>query len=530
MGERADVGLGAQAAHVLEVEPRRREQQVGVEVPVPDQAADEGEAVRVQARGGKPEDDVARLAAGAVDEVGALHEPDAGAGEVELVVAVDPRKLCALAAEDRAARLAADGRGALDELGDLLEVEGARGDVVQEEERVGARRDDVVDAVGGEVDASVEEPAGAAGEDQLRSDAVHRGGQEALVVQRMEAREAAEGSAGRARPRRAGARRRPRPFPARRPRPRRSSRQHLGHELGAALGPRGEEAHDALAEVHARALALEEEDLGQRDRFLLGVVGAQVELADLELVGLRERVVDPVARRMHLEPVAGLRGDEGALARVVLDLQTEVAGAIEDGLVVVLVERDAEVVDARHVPVTGLEDDVHGPASDLDEPQAEADLVEVLPGRSGLEPVRALASPAVAADELEAELAEIPGLEEPDLARHEVVVEQMHRAAPSYRRGGISPLVGNGATMTQSTPPPPPPTQGYGQPYYGMPAMPAPNGELVVFLLVWAVVFIITVASDRVDWPEFTTATVFLAAAYMISRGIAKAGKVLEGH
>jgi hypothetical protein len=61
-----------------------------------------------------------------------------------------------------------------------------------------------------------------------------------------------------------------------------------------------------------------------------------------------------------------------------------------------------------------------------------------------------------------------------------------------------------------------------------MPAMPAPNGELVVFLLVWAIVFIVTVASDQVDWPEFITATIFLAAAYIISRGIAKAGKVLE--
>jgi hypothetical protein len=78
------------------------------------------------------------------------------------------------------------------------------------------------------------------------------------------------------------------------------------------------------------------------------------------------------------------------------------------------------------------------------------------------------------------------------------------------------------------TQPPQPPNQSYGSPYYGVPAMPAPNGELVVFLLVWAVVFIITVASDRVDWPDFTTATVFLAAAYMISRGIAKAGKVYE--
>ena len=87
----------------------------------------------------------------------------------------------------------------------------------------------------------------------------------------------------------------------------------------------------------------------------------------------------------------------------------------------------------------------------------------------------------------------------------------------------------NDGAMTQTTPPPPPPTPGYGQPYYGMPSVPAPNGELVVFLLVWAVVFIITVAADSVDWPQFMIATVFLAAAYMISRGIAKAGKVIEG-
>jgi hypothetical protein len=81
--------------------------------------------------------------------------------------------------------------------------------------------------------------------------------------------------------------------------------------------------------------------------------------------------------------------------------------------------------------------------------------------------------------------------------------------------------------MTQATPPPPP-TQSYGQPYYGMPAMPSLNGELILFVLVWVVVFVITLAADSVDWPAFVTATVVLAAAYMISRGIAKAGKVLE--
>ena len=77
VGERADVAPGAQPAHVLQVEARRRQQQVGVEVVVAEQAADEREAVRVQARGREAEDDVARLAARAVDEVGAPHEADA---------------------------------------------------------------------------------------------------------------------------------------------------------------------------------------------------------------------------------------------------------------------------------------------------------------------------------------------------------------------------------------------------------------------------------------------------------------------
>jgi hypothetical protein len=61
-----------------------------------------------------------------------------------------------------------------------------------------------------------------------------------------------------------------------------------------------------------------------------------------------------------------------------------------------------------------------------------------------------------------------------------------------------------------------------------MPPVPTLNGELIVFLLVWVIVFIITLADDTVDWSGFVTASVVLAAAYMISRGIAKAGKVIE--
>ena len=81
---------------------------------------------------------------------------------------------------------------------------------------------------------------------------------------------------------------------------------------------------------------------------------------------------------------------------------------------------------------------------------------------------------------------------------------------------------------TQQAPPPPP--QGYDRPYYGtgLP-MPHVNGELVFFFVVWFVVLIVTLASDEVGWNSFVTATVGLGLAYLISRGIAKAGKVYEG-
>ena len=84
------------------------------------------------------------------------------------------------------------------------------------------------------------------------------------------------------------------------------------------------------------------------------------------------------------------------------------------------------------------------------------------------------------------------------------------------------------STAPQSPPPPPP---GYDRPYYGpgMPAVPAPTGELAVFLVAWVVILIATLAADSVDWPLFVQTTALLAAAYVISRGIAKAGKVLEG-
>jgi len=71
-------------------------------------------------------------------------------------------------------------------------VDLVRRDVVEEHQRLGPAREDVVDAVRGEVGAAVVQPAARAGEDQLRPDAVGRRGEQSPVVQRVEAREGSE--------------------------------------------------------------------------------------------------------------------------------------------------------------------------------------------------------------------------------------------------------------------------------------------------------------------------------------------------
>jgi hypothetical protein len=59
--------------------------------------------------------------------------------------------------------------------------------------------------------------------------------------------------------------------------------------------------------------------------------------------------------------------------------------------------------------------------------------------------------------------------------------------------------------------------------------MPTPgNAELVVYILATVFIGIITLASDRVNAREFVTAFTFFTFAYLISRGIAKASRVLE--
>ncbi len=129
-------------------------------------------------------------------------------GEVELAVAVDAGQLGRLAADERDARFAADLRRPFDELCHLGEIDLRSGDVVEEDERLGARRDHVVDAVRREVGAAGAQRAAPPREDELRPDAVGRGREEAADRRADGARRTVRIPSRRStRPRREGARR-----------------------------------------------------------------------------------------------------------------------------------------------------------------------------------------------------------------------------------------------------------------------------------------------------------------------------------
>jgi hypothetical protein len=91
-----------------------------------------------------------------------------------------------------------------------------------------------------------------------------------------------------------------------------------------------------------------------------------------------------------------------------------------------------------------------------------------------------------------------------------------------------------------STTPPEPPTSsesgGYGRGggssnvIFNLPAtLPVPgNAELLIYVLATIIIAIIALAADQVDSGAFVTAFTALTFAYLISRGIAKASRVLE--
>ena len=86
-----------------------------------------------------------------------------------------------LPAQQDAGRLAAPLHDALDDGLRDVHVQGARRKVVEEEERVGARGDDVVDAHGDQVDADGVVHAQVEGQLELGTDAVCAGDQEGVA-------------------------------------------------------------------------------------------------------------------------------------------------------------------------------------------------------------------------------------------------------------------------------------------------------------------------------------------------------------
>lgn len=87
-------------------------------------------------------------------------------------------------------------------------------------------------------------------------------------------------------------------------------------------------------------------------------------------------------------------------------------------------------------------------------------------------------------------------------------------------------------STTPSSPPPEQPQRGYGysagagNPLAGM-TVPF-NPELLVYLLVEILFAILWAATDDVTTAVFTSLTAAVTVGYLISRGIAKASRVLE--
>src|SRR5882757_8016965 len=198
--------------------------------------------------------------------------------------------------------------------------------------------------------------------------------------------------------------------------------EQLRVQLRAALRAPRYEAHERLADLDVGAELCALEYLGQCARLRFRIVRLQVQLRQAQPVALLEQVVDPVARRVQLEPVPRVRRDERPSAAVLLHAQLGLVRARESPLELLLVEREPEMVDARQRPLARLHDDVDGAELELREPELEPDLIELRPRHAGFVGREVNADPPVPRDQVEAELADVPRLDLTHAARHQVVV------------------------------------------------------------------------------------------------------------
>src|SRR3954451_11594944 len=90
----------------------------------------------------------------------------------------------------------------------------------------------------------------------------------------------------------------------------RAAAEPLAVQLGPSLRAARDEADDGLPDRDPAVEDVEAERVPQRRRLQLGLVRPHLQLLEAHCLLLREQLLDPVARRVALEPVAGVRRDE----------------------------------------------------------------------------------------------------------------------------------------------------------------------------------------------------------------------------
>ena len=198
-------GLADRLQQRLHIDARRRHQHVGERAfaegggRVPGKARERNDlahqriAVRMHAGGGEAEDDVALCNVAGRQQLPALGSADGEACEIVVAAGIHARHFGRLAADQRAARLAATGRNAADDGRTLVRIELAGGEIVEEEQRLGALHDEIVDAHGNEVDADRVVLVGVDGDLQLGADAVIGGNEDRIgETGRLQVEQAAE--------------------------------------------------------------------------------------------------------------------------------------------------------------------------------------------------------------------------------------------------------------------------------------------------------------------------------------------------
>src|SRR3954463_10321495 len=147
-------------------------------------------------------------------------------------------------------------------------------------------------------------------------------------------------------------------------------REQLAVKLRPSRRAFADEADEGLADLDAVIVHDGVERGRERRRLPTGILGFQPQPGKAHRLAFGEQVVDPLARRMDFDPVADTRRDERPPPRILLDPELEPLGSFHHIEELVLVQREADVIDPGQLPLSGLYDHIDGPAFELGQPEA----------------------------------------------------------------------------------------------------------------------------------------------------------------